>query len=241
MQSHLAAHSGFPKMKVLALATILAIGSAGYAAAADAVVDEVVVVESAYNWSGVYVGGQIGYAFGSADYVYDSGSDPDYDYNHDPDGFIGGLYAGYNYQFANGIVLGGEADIVWGDLEDTSVAPGDPRYDATTEVDWMGSARVRLGYAFDRFLPYVTGGVAFGHFDFDERDFGAFYGNADGDLVGWTLGLGGEYALTDNWIIRGEYRYTEFGDEDFVEQPVDDDFSVDVRTHDIRLGVAYKF
>ena len=229
-------------MKVLALATILAIGSAGYAVAADAVVDEVVVVESAYNWSGVYVGGQIGYAFGSADYVYDSGSDPAYNYSHDPDGFIGGLYGGYNYQFANRIVLGGEADIVWGDLEDTGVAPGDPdRYDATTEVDWMGSARVRLGYAFDRFLPYVTGGVAFGHFDFEERDFGAFYGDGDGDLIGWTVGIGGEYAFTDNWIVRGEYRYTDFDEENFTSNVSGDVYDVDIDTHDIRLGVAYKF
>ena len=230
-------------MKVVVLAAVFALGSAGYAVAADAVVEDVVVVDSTYNWSGVYVGGQIGYAFGSADYEYETGGgiDAAYNYSHEPNGFIGGVYVGYNYQFANGIVLGGEADIVWGDLEDSSIAPGDEDYSASTKIDWTGSARVRLGYAIDRFLPYVTGGVAFGHFDFDELRFGDFYGDADGDLLGWTLGAGAEYALTDNWILRGEYRYAEFDEEDFVQQPVDDNYSVDIHTHDFRIGAAYKF
>lgn len=143
--------------------------------AADAVVEEVVVAESAYNWSGIYVGGQVGYALGNADYIYepdDPIADSTYDYAHDPDGFIGGVYAGYNYQFANRVVLGGEADIAWGNVEDSAFAPGDDQYSATTEINWTGAARMRLGYAFDRFLPYVAGGIAFGHFDFEELNEG---------------------------------------------------------------------
>ncbi len=231
-------------MKIHVLAAAVLLGSTALAAAADAIVDEVVVVDTAYNWSGVYVGGQVGYAFGSADYTYnpnDPDQNSDYDYDHNPDGFIGGVYAGYNYQFTNGVVLGGEADIVWGDLEDSSVAPGDDVFSATTSIDWMGAARLRLGYAMDRFLPYVAAGVAFGQFDFEELQDGNSYGDADEDLIGWTLGLGAEYAMTDNWIVRGEYRYTEFDDQDFVEQPVDDDWTVKLRSHDIRFGVAYKF
>ena len=227
-------------MKIHVLAAAVLLGSTALAAAADAIVDEVVVVDTAYNWSGVYVGGQVGYAFGSADYTLEE-LESGFDYEHDPDGFIGGLYAGYNYQFTNGVVLGGEADIAWGDVEDSSVAQGNDDFSATTSTDWMGAARLRLGYAMGRFLPYVAAGVAFGQFDFEELNEGDFYGEADEDLIGWTLGLGGEYAVTDNWIVRGEYRYTEFDDQDFVEQPVDDDWSVKLRSHDIRLGVAYKF
>jgi outer membrane immunogenic protein len=227
-------------MKVRLLAAAFLLGSTALAAAADAIVDEVVVVDTAYNWSGVYVGGQVGYAFGSADYTLEE-LESGFDYEHDPDGFIGGVYAGYNYQFTNGVVLGGEADIVWGDVEDSSVAQGNDNFSATTSIDWMGAARLRLGYAMGRFLPYVAAGVAFGQFDFVERDEGDFYGEADEDLIGWTLGLGAEYAVTDNWIVRGEYRYTDFDDQDFVEQPVDDDWSAKLRSHDIRLGIAYKF
>lgn len=226
-------------MRVLVLATALALASAGWAAAADAIVDEVVVVDSTYNWSGIYVGGQLGYGFGSADYV--DSDEPEYDYDHDPDGFIGGLYAGYNYQFANGIVLGGEADVVWSNLEDSTFAPGDDSYSATTEIDWMGAARVRLGYAVGRFLPYLAGGVAFGHYDFEELNLGDFYGDHDDGLIGWTIGLGGEYAVTDNWIIRGEYRYTDFDEENFISNVSGEEYDVDIDIHDVRLGIAYKF
>lgn len=235
-------------MKVLVLATILAIGSAGLAAAADAVVDEV-VVDSAYNWSGVYVGGQIGYVFdGNVDHDYQTGTGTDADFNYrlSPDGVFGALYLGYNYQFGNGVVLGAEGDVAWGDVEASgeTVTANDPSYDSTTEIDWTGSARVRLGYAMDRFLPYATGGVAFGHFDFEEREDGDFYGEGSGDLVGWTLGAGAEYAITDNWILRGEYRYTEFDEEEFVSDTggrSEEDFTARIRTHDVRIGAAYKF
>ena len=176
------------------------------------------------------------------DYVYEPDDpDPDsvYNYEHDPDGFIGGLYAGYNYQFANGIVLGGEADIVWGDVEGSSVA--DDTYSASTEIDWVGAARVRLGYAMDRLLPYVAGGVAFGHYDFEELSDGDFYGDHDGSLIGWTNGVGGEYAVTDNWSSDGEFRYTDFDKENFASNGSGDEYDVDIDIHDIRLGIAYTF
>ncbi len=214
---------------------LLAISTA--ANAADNVVVEPGV--ATYNWTGGYIGGQIGYGFGSADYVYDSFGD--YDYSNDPDGFLGGIYAGYNYQFANRVVLGVEADIAWGGLEDSDLAPGDSDFSATTKIDLTGSARLRLGYAMDRLLPYLTGGVAFGQFSFDEYDQVGLYSSADENLVGWTLGVGTEYALTDKWTLRGEYRYADYGTQDFVTQPADEGYSVDIKTHDFRFGVAYKF
>lgn len=222
--------------KILATAiTLFTISVAAHAA--DNVVAE--PGATAYNWTGGYVGGQIGYGFGSADYVYSGSSD--YDYSNNPDGFLGGIYAGYNHQFANKVVLGVEADIAWGGLKDSALAPGDSDFSATTKIDLTGSARLRLGYAMDRLLPYVTGGVAFGKFSFDEYEDGGFYGSADESLVGWTLGIGAEYALTDNWTLRGEYRYADYGTRDFVTQPVEEEYSADIKTHDIRFGVAYKF
>ncbi|MEW9838742.1 outer membrane protein, partial [Mesorhizobium marinum] len=220
------------------IVTALFLGSASFADTADAVVEEVVVVDTTYNWSGVYVGGQIGYAFdGSADYVHEGISGF---YSHDPDGLIGGIYAGYNYQFANGIVLGGEADIALGDVEDSSVLGLSP-FSARTEVDWMGAVRGRLGYAYDRFLPYVAGGVAFGHYRFEEFSSGNPYGDHDGSMVGWTIGAGAEYAVTDNWIVRGEYRYTDFDEKHFTANHSGDEYDVDIDIHDFRFGVAYKF
>ncbi len=227
-------------MKTHLIAIALLLGSAGTVAAADAIVEEVVVVEGAYNWSGMYIGAQAGYAVGGkADYTYD---DSDYNYSHDLDGWLGGVYIGYNYQFANQVVLGAEADIAWGDINGSGATADSDPYSASTSVDWTGSARLRLGYAMDRFLPYVTGGVAFGSSDFTEYDGGAFYSEDDSiNQVGWTLGAGVEYAFTDNWIVRGEYRYTSFDDENFTTQPEDEDYSVDTDIHDLRIGIAYKF
>lgn len=222
-------------MKSVLLATTLMIALAGSALAADGDLPEA----SSYNWSGGYVGGQIGYGFGGADYQYAGGDS--YDYSHDPDGLLGGIYAGYSKQFANNLVLGVEADIAWGGLKDQTLAPGDASYSAATRIDLAGSARLRLGYAIDRLLPYVSGGVAFARFSFDEYNQGDPYSSADESLVGWTLGVGTEYALTDNWTLRGEYRYAGYGTHDFVTQPADEAYSTDITTHDIRLGVAYRF
>ena len=228
-------------MKAITMAMALALGWAGGAIAADAVGEDLAVVGQPYDWSGLHVGGQVGYGLdGNADYTFGFFGTM-YDYSHDPDGLMGGLYVGYDHQFANGIVLGAEADIVWGNLKDTGLAPGDSDFDATTEMDWMGSARARLGYAIDRFLPYLTGGAAFSRISFEERLYGRFYSDGNVDLTGWTVGAGGEYALTDNWIVRGEYRYTKFDDRDLVTQPENETYGVDFSIHDVRIGAAYKF
>lgn len=72
-----------------------ALGAAFPAFAADAVVEEVVVVDSAYNWSGVYLGAQAGYSFsGNADYIYDQDPVSSYNYQHDLDGALAGAYVG---------------------------------------------------------------------------------------------------------------------------------------------------
>lgn len=226
-------------MKVKFLAAMAVLATATFAHAADATVEEIVVVDSTYNWSGVYLGAQVGYAVdGSADYIYYE--DSRYNYDNDLEGIFGGLYAGYNYQFSNRIVLGVEGDVAWGDVDGAGVAPGDNAWSNETSLDWTGSARLRLGYAVDRFLPYVTGGVAFSKLDFMETG-GATPDRGDANLVGWTLGAGTEYAVTDNWIVRGEYRYTKFNDKDFRSQPGDYEFNVDADIHDLRIGAAYKF
>jgi outer membrane immunogenic protein len=211
--------------------------------ASAAVVADVVVVDGAYNWSGIYVGAQVGYAVGgNADYVYDDDDDSDYNYSHDLDGLLGGIYAGYNHQFSNNIVLGVEGDAEWSDVDGEGATPDSDPYSASSSIKWTGSARVRLGYAIDRFLPYVTGGVAVGGLSFTEFNNGDFYSEDDDvNLVGWTLGVGSEYAVTDNWIMRAKYRYTKFSDEDFTTQPEDEDYNADADIHDISIGIAYKF
>jgi outer membrane immunogenic protein len=214
--------------KLLLCLSVSLLASTAYAA--DAIVEEAVDATPGFVWTGGYIGGQVGYLWGDGDF---SNQDGDYA-NPTPDGWLGGVYAGYNYQMANNVVIGGEIDFAWTGADDRPTffdAGGVPLGVDEIELGWEGAARLRLGYAVDRFLPYIAGGVAFGQLEtanqFEETN------------VGWTLGAGVEYAFTDNLIGRAEYRYTDFGDfetnnDGFI-------FGTDLHTNDVRLGIAYKF
>ena len=220
-------------MKTFVVASALVFGMGGYALAADAVVQEEIVVETpVFSWTGGYIGGQVGYLWGDGDFA----DETDLTSNPKPDGWLGGVYVGYNYQMTNNIVIGGEADFAWTGADDNTDivhASGSVHDPLDLELEWEGAVRARLGYAVDRFLPYVAGGVAFGRVKTDAD------GESDDTNVGWTLGGGVEYAFTDNLIGRAEYRYTDFGDFD---TPVDGDpASTDLATNDVRFGLAWKF
>lgn len=205
---------------------------ASTAFAADAVVEEAVIVAPGFTWTGGYIGGQVGYAWGNghAEDTLGATTDPD------PDGFLGGVYIGYNHQLSNNVVIGGELDVVYANVEGTAdvFEGGIPVAEYTQELEWSGAARVRLGYAVDRFLPYLAGGVAFGKIEGGNpgspEEFSDTY-------TGWTIGAGTEYAFTDNLIGRVEYRYTDFGEESFQDGVVNQDLS----TNEVRFGIAYKF
>ncbi|TIU70392.1 MAG: porin family protein [Mesorhizobium sp.] len=210
---------------------------ASSAFAADAVVQEVVDVAPVFSWTGGYIGLQAGYAWG--DGSIDQIDGPGF-VETDPDGFLGGVYAGYNYQMSNNIVIGAELDFVSTGIDGSGQifsAPGVPIPGAlaTEELNWSGAARLRLGYAVDRFLPYIAGGVAFGDIDISNNGGGPSFGDT---FTGWTIGVGLDYAMTDNLLLRAEYRYTDFGSESFGD-PVNAD--VDLKTNEVRLGIAYKF
>ncbi|RLP22621.1 outer membrane protein [Mesorhizobium sp. YM1C-6-2] len=229
-------------MKPTFLAGAMLLGLASSAFGADAIIDEVVVVDTAYNWSGVYVGAQVGYAWGDSDVDF---SDIPVTSNPEPNGILGGAYLGYNAQLSNGIVVGVEGDFAFTDLHDSDglTAPAPlPGQSFEVDVNWTAAVRARLGYAVGRFLPYLAGGVAFA--DVDHEGFSApnaSAGTGSDTFVGWTIGAGAEYAFTDNLIVRAEYRYTDFGSEDYAATLNFPAHSVDLKTNDIRLGVSYKF
>jgi len=224
-------------MKKLLLASTFLCAMSGYSLAADAVVVEVpeVYVAPVFSWTGGYIGGQVGYLWGdgsASSAIFD-------DSDVEPDGWLGGVYVGYNYQFTNNVVLGIDADFAWTGADDDSTIflGGLEAGTLHSELDWEGAVRARLGYAVDRWLPYIAGGVAFGKLDGQAFDLtGASIASDDETNTGWTIGAGLEYAFTDNVIGRAEYRYTDFGDFDFGG-----DISTDMTTNDVRLGIAYKF
>ena len=223
-------------MKTLLLAAAFALGTTGYALAADAV-EEVGVVDEAYNWSGMYVGVQAGYGW-SDSHHYATG---DSSVTFDTDGFIGGLTAGYSYQI-NQVVLGVETDISYSNIEGGTFEDGSDwscEDGCDTSVEWFGTLRGRLGYAIDRTMLYVTGGLSYG--DAEASPEAPDYGGKD-TLVGWTAGAGIEHALTSTWTVKAEYLYVDLGEVDLVD--FGPPYGVGHATVDfnaVRIGLNYKF
>jgi outer membrane immunogenic protein len=151
-------------------------------------------------------------------------------------GFIGGGQAGYNWQ-TGAFVLGVETDFQGTTLSKTRDIVG-PSFlvpaplsesdfftlHSKASLDWLGTTRARVGFVAtpdNRLLIYATGGVAYAggsaNFNFFDNATGAFWsGSPSSSRVGWTVGGGVEYALTNNWTIRGEYLYADLGKSNFT-------------------------
>ncbi|MCL7997182.1 porin family protein [Brucella sp. 21LCYQ03] len=225
------------KLKSLLLASTVALVAATGAKAADAIVYEepvAVVVAPVFSWTGGYLGGQIGYGWGKSQVSGDING------SVKPDGFLGGLYAGYNFDLGNSVVLGIDGDVTYNDVsKGTNLYLGDVIVgSAKTDLRWSGAIRARAGYAVDRFLPYISGGVAFGQVENKLNLLGSDFSEKK-THTGWTAGAGVDYAATDNVILRLEYRYTDYGKKDYSFDGID--VRNKFKTNEIRLGVAYKF
>jgi outer membrane immunogenic protein len=222
-------------MRHVALASIAAlfvVGAVHGASAADMpsapVVTKAPAVVPAFNWSGFYVGGFVGGAWGSDASAFDRGGGPFTSYNGaGPHGWsydlgssmIGGLTIGYNLQSAGSpIVFGLEGEFGYLRLTGSAVdriAVGFDTGSSAKVGDWYGMITGRLGYAFDRVLLYVKGGVAFVDTKASVIDacstgacgVGRVAASASETEVTWTVGGGLEWALNNNWSIKGEYMY----------------------------------
>jgi len=168
-----------------------------------------------FTWTGLYVGGQIGYAWGrdNADFTTLNPAAPFLSVSYSPQGVIGGAHAGYDLQISQW-VIGLE-----GSVDGTSLRHGVPfdpccpPMQGGTRADVQGSIRARAGIAFDRVLLYGTGGAAFTGIT-NNYSLGAPFFVSEGiskTRAGWTVGGGLEYAVTSNWSVRAEYRYSDFG------------------------------
>jgi outer membrane immunogenic protein len=206
-----------------------------------------------YFWSGPYAGVYAGYAWARSKGV---GHASEMTEKHsegavlDPRGLLGGAYAGYNYQFDNNLVVGIDAAGSIGDISRTRAqvidlstgAPVSASASASSRVDWSGSARIRFGYAFGRFLPFVAGGVSVASYVHKWNGFPNVNGDVRAAYVGPTIGAGIDYAVTNNIILRAEYAYSHFGTKGFVlTTPVGSlPYNVDLSTQEVRAGIAFK-
>ena len=236
------------KIASLAAAAIV-FGGVHAASAADmAVKARPMVAPPVFSWTGCYIGGDVGYAWArDRDSEITTATGAASPFSPASAASVNGPklggYLGCNYQMSQ-FVIGLEGDGEWADLKGSAnfVTPAPPDF-YTTTIRWQASARGRLGYAFDRALLYVTGGAAFAHVN--ERDqvgvTGAFTDHAT-TRTGWTVGGGVDYAFTNNWIGRVEYRYADFGTFSYVPA-VFPAFTENhkITEHAVRVGLAYKF
>jgi outer membrane immunogenic protein len=212
-------------------------------------------VAPVYNWSGIYIGINGGYAFGSTDWSSPGAGIVGTGTFNTNGGLVGGT-AGFNFQSGQ-IVYGIEGDWDWADISGSSsntTSTIDPagicgtagalacRYQ--TSSNWLSTIRGRVGYAFDRVMIYATGGGAAGDVKatFSNPNTG-FTGSTNSTEWGWTAGGGIEAALTENITAKVEYLFVDLQNGNCspticgggTAVPVSFDASI------VRAGLNFKF
>jgi len=171
-----------------------------------------------------------------------------------------GLVGGYDHQYgnllvgieasANSIYLNDESTVV----ENFDSAPAS-RFILRQSVraDWMASLRPRLGWASDNWMSYLTGGLSVTQLKLDtlyvDNAWSGYSKSSDTKIrTGWSLGFGGEYALSGGWALRGEYLYTDFGALKSMSETTSTNNSggslahkAELETHAVMVGLTYRF
>lgn len=234
------------------------------------------MMATAYSWTGFYVGGNVGGQWGSADPATSTAFDPA-GYFADTSvtaiaavgaqrvnssSVTGGLTAGYNWQL-NNAVLGLEGDINYFGLKGSAsgsalypcCAPTGFTVSSQVSADWLATIRGRIGFlAAPTWLLYATGGAAIakvkGNFNFVDTFAAATESAAFRDTrLGWTAGVGTEYAFGGGWSLKAEYLYVDLGRSTVTSTNLLGGafptnvftHSVDLKSNIVRVGVNYKF
>jgi len=202
-----------------------------------------------FTWTGLYSGFHVGYGWGNTRGRVDALNLNDVPNMPKPNGWFAGTSVGYNWQMSN-IVLGVEADFSYGKVKGSSTIfniPNVGSVGATSNLDYFFTVRGRLGFAMDRFLVYGTGGFAYGH---NNATVNLTAANGvgvrifdDNGHTGWTAGGGLEYAVTNDWSIKGEYLYMDLGRKNyhFIQGAPNLAANLGLRVHTAKIGLNYKF
>jgi outer membrane immunogenic protein len=172
------------------------------------------VAQPLFNWTGFYVGGNAGWGWGSA-------------LGTDPSGYLIGLQAGYNFQYASGLLAGIESDIAISGIDGSSGG-------SNFGLDYLGTVRGRLGLASDRLLVYGAAGLAYGRGDLTTGGL-----SNEQTHLGWTIGGGVEAMIAPNITARLEYLYVDLGSETYLTPGPSTRVGFDANI--VRTALNYKF
>ncbi|EKS39564.1 hypothetical protein HMPREF9695_01525 [Afipia broomeae ATCC 49717] len=220
------------------------------------------IIAPVWSWTGFYAGLHAGGGWSDSSITQRNDLFPGFDTasfgNGNQAGVVGGGQVGYNWQFAPNWLLGIEGDISGTGIRNNNTRPittgGAPigpfgfNHVADQNVNWLASIRGRLGWVWDRWLIYGTGGGAFGGVDY-RTDYTGFAVNnpltTSRTLSGWVAGGGVEYAVANNWTVRAEYLYYDLGNETVINPTSTPGSNLvttyENRFHVVRAAVNYKF
>jgi outer membrane immunogenic protein len=199
------------------------------------------VMAPVFNWTGFYIGGHVGYGWADKSWTETTAL---FGVSHKADGFLGGGQVGFNYQI-NTLVLGLEGDFSWADLDGGSTvlfgAAAPVSVPFNTKVEWTATLTGRVGLAFDTWMLYGKGGVAWAH----DRYSTSFYtfpllSEVTETRVGWTVGAGVEWAFAQQWSAKLEYNYMDFGSENVSFFPTTT-MAIEQEIHAVKFGINYRF
>ncbi|MDQ6434312.1 porin family protein [Mesorhizobium sp. LHD-90] len=212
-----------PAAAAIGLVALLGATAAQAADAIEAVPEPAVPMEvpPVASWTGAYLGVTGGYGFAGRSDDDSTGA------RVETDGFVGGAFAGYNYDLGNGVVTGIEGDVGYSGVEGSNDG-------VRVKGGVDGSLRGRLGYTVTPdWLAYVTAGGAAKQMKVEAA------GDSDSQTqLGWTAGVGTDVKLTEKVFGRLEYRYTDYGNADF---DVGGGRNVDASDHRVQVGLGLHF
>jgi outer membrane immunogenic protein len=207
-----------------------------------------------YNWTGFYIGGNLGAGWTTAGSLSDTFGSTFTSNNNAQ--FLGGGQVGVNYEFWGGVVIGAEAMFDWlpnnsNTITATNLCCGTAS--ANINSRWLTTATGKLGYAWDRVLLYGKGGGAWvgaSNSSLTVNGMPASFSSTNNNNIGWTAGLGVEWAFWGNWSARAEWDYIRLNNQSFTVAGIPGtpgSFAGDVLNDNNRqinmfsAGVNYKF
>ncbi|GAA5069855.1 outer membrane beta-barrel protein [Roseibacterium beibuensis] len=193
----------------------------------------IVTPPPAFDWTGAYVGGSLGLAFG------DYGNDADFpgDGEGDLDGHAINLLAGYTMQ-SGSFVYGGEVHIGFADISGSEECVN-PAFECAAEIDMLASLRGRVGYLLsDNTQVYGNLGLAAANVDvYTDGPIGR--NGTEETLGGFTIGVGLEHAISDNMTFFGSVQHYMFEEDDYQTDVLYNNVDIDFTT--VEIGMTFRF
>ncbi len=215
--------------------------------AADLPMKAAPAVPPPYNWTGFYIGATAGLSLGTSDHL-DPASGVSFAQGYDLKGGLAGGTIGYNWQMSQ-FVLGFEGDGSWVGEYGSSGAYGDQgplgntAFTSFTKETWLGTARLRFGYAANNLLYYGTGGYAVAGTQAGVRNLqtNTLLDSASSTRSGWTAGGGIEWGFAPNWSAKFELLYMSFNSVTFNTVQAEGPRTVPLTDTIARIGINYRF